>query len=150
MDTPASVSPLRIVCCIGAAPRYFGSNEGCTLIAPRGKDLIRSAGKKYPKETTTARSNGLFSSVSGAFQFARVFGGAACTRKLCFWANCFSGTWLIFVLVLSGGVTISISFKRGLGPLGHWFTSLFLFLRSLAAQAIENKSEPKNRTEGAL
>jgi hypothetical protein len=35
----------------------LGSSDGCTLRAPYRKDLMRVPGRKYPKDTTTARSN---------------------------------------------------------------------------------------------
>ena len=33
-DTPVTLSPAIIDLCIGAAPRYFGSNEPCRLKQP--------------------------------------------------------------------------------------------------------------------
>jgi len=34
MVTPVTLSPLRIAQLMGAAPRYFGRTEECTLIEP--------------------------------------------------------------------------------------------------------------------
>lgn len=42
---------------MGAAPRYFGNNEGCILIPPSSKHEITWGGMKYPNDATTAKLN---------------------------------------------------------------------------------------------
>ena len=41
--TPVTFSSLSIVCCIGAGPRYAGSNEGCTLSLRMGWNSLSCA-----------------------------------------------------------------------------------------------------------
>ena len=53
IDTPVASSPLRIACCSGAAPAYFGSSDGWTLTYGwRVDDVRREAGSLRPKEAT--------------------------------------------------------------------------------------------------
>ena len=43
MQTPETFSLLSIVCCIGAGPRYAGSNDGCTLSLRNGWNNLSCA-----------------------------------------------------------------------------------------------------------
>ena len=46
---PVSVSPLMIAHWIGAAPRYLGSSEPCTLTQPFGGRSRTTGGRIRPK-----------------------------------------------------------------------------------------------------
>ena len=46
--TPVSVSPLAIAQLIGAAPRYFGSSDECTLMQPRRGAASIQSGRIRP------------------------------------------------------------------------------------------------------
>ena len=66
MLTPVSSSPLRIAAGIGAAPRYFGSNEGWTFNAPCGASRSARRFNSSPYATTTSRSGATASMTSSA------------------------------------------------------------------------------------
>ena len=48
MLTPVSFSPSRIAQLMGAAPRYWGRIEECTLMDPRGGTAKMSSGRMRP------------------------------------------------------------------------------------------------------
>lgn len=55
-DTPVLLRPSMIVCCRGAAPRYSGSREGCTLRRLLGRKSSRiRLGKICPKDAVTIK-----------------------------------------------------------------------------------------------
>ena len=41
---------------MGAPPRYLGSNEACTLIAPKRGALSRDSGSNWPNAAVTIKS----------------------------------------------------------------------------------------------
>src|SRR5262245_31313464 len=57
--TPVMVSSAIIARAIGAAPRYLGSSDACTLMHPIGGILRTSAGKICPNATTTITSGAI-------------------------------------------------------------------------------------------
>ena len=54
--TPLSVSPRTTAHVMGAAPRYFGRREACTLMHPRRGPASTSSGRIRPYATTSATS----------------------------------------------------------------------------------------------
>ena len=67
---PVTVSPSIIARCMGAAPRYFGRSEPCTLIQPYSGIFKISSGSICPKAVTAISSALYFrssSTNSGAF-----------------------------------------------------------------------------------
>ena len=52
---PVSVSPLMMAQLMGAAPRYCGRREACTLIVPMG-GIFQTTSGSIRKATTTCRS----------------------------------------------------------------------------------------------
>jgi len=53
---PVLASPFKTAHCIGAAPRYFGRREPCTLIHPYFGISNNSLGSIFPYATTTITS----------------------------------------------------------------------------------------------
>ena len=64
MVTPVILSPFSTAHWIGAAPRYFGSKEPCTLMHPRGGMFSTRGGRIFPYAATT------MSSGASAFKYA--------------------------------------------------------------------------------
>ena len=62
--TPLSSSPSITAHCIGAAPRYFGKSDACTLIHPYWPISSISFGRICPKAITTITSISSFFSSS--------------------------------------------------------------------------------------
>src|ERR1700730_16919158 len=74
IDTPVSLSPARIACAIGAAPRQRGSRDACTLIAPNRSRCSSGSGRICPYAATTMAS-GAFARMASMAPGSRIRAG---------------------------------------------------------------------------